>query len=180
MGAMPQLYEKLFFQIDKLEHLPDRAEITRQLGEMLDRAPLFSGFTVEDVSMLAGYVGLYRAGAGETIIREGEDGDFMLLITSGEVDILKRGVHFEQTHLTTVGAGTTVGEMSMIDGEPRFATCRTAQPTTFAVLTRDDLAKIVREQPHLAAKLLLKVASMLSARLRQTSSKVIGYMEGVH
>jgi len=167
---MPQLYEKLFFQIDKLEHLPDRAEITRQLGEMLDRAPLFSGFTVEDVSMLAGYVGLYRAGAGETIIREGEDGDFMLLITSGEVDILKRGVHFEQTHLTTVGAGTTVGEMSMIDGEP----------TTFAVLTRDDLAKIVREQPHLAAKLLLKVASMLSARLRQTSSKVIGYMEGVH
>jgi CRP-like cAMP-binding protein len=96
------------------------------------------------------------------------------------VDILKRGFQREQQHMTSVGAGTTIGEMSMIDGEPRFATCRTTQATTFAVLTRDNMAKIILEQPQLGSKILVKLVTMLSARLRQTSAKLMRYMEGVH
>jgi CRP-like cAMP-binding protein len=85
----------------------------------------------------------------------------------------------EQQHMTSVGAGTTIGEMSMIDGEPRFATCRTTQVTTFGVLTRDNMAKIILEQPHLGSKILVKLVTMLSARLRQTSAKLMRYMDGV-
>jgi CRP-like cAMP-binding protein len=81
--------------------------------------------------------------------------------------------------MTTVGAGTTIGEMSMIDGEPRFATCRTTQATAFGVLTRDNMAKIILEQPHLGSKILVKLVTMLSARLRQTSAKLMRYMDGV-
>ena len=132
-----------------------------------------------DVKTLADYMGVYRAQPGETIISEGDVGDFTLLIVRGEVDILKRGHHREQQHMTSVGAGTTIGEMSMIDGEPRFATCRTTQATTFAVLTRDNMAKIVLEHPPLGSKILMKLVTMLSARLRQTSSKLMRYMEGV-
>ena len=66
----------------------------------------------QDIDALADYMGIYRAGAGEAIIREGDVGDFMLLIVRGEVEILKRGMQREQQHMTTVGAGTTIGEMS--------------------------------------------------------------------
>jgi CRP/FNR family transcriptional regulator, cyclic AMP receptor protein len=180
---MPQENEKLPNDTDRFGHLErvaDDAEIREALGTLLGRAPLFSEFTADDVSSLAEYLGVYRAHGGETIIEEGDVGDCMLLIISGEVDILKRGIHREQQHMTSVGAGTTIGEMSMIDGEPRFATCRTAQITTFAVLTRDQMTKIVLEQPSLAAKILLKLVTMLSARLRQTSAKLMSYMEGVH
>ena len=175
--------EKFPPDVDKLgrfERVSDNTTIAEELGSLLGRAPLFSDFTPDDVNRLSEYMGVYRADSGETIIREGDVGDFMLLIVRGEVDILKRGFQREQQHMTTVGAGTTIGEMSMIDGEPRFATCRTTQATTFGVLTRDNMAKIILEYPQLGAKILVKLVTMLSARLRQTSAKLMRYMEGVH
>jgi CRP/FNR family transcriptional regulator, cyclic AMP receptor protein len=165
--------------LGRFEKVSDNQTIAEELGSLLGRAPLFSDFSQDDIKTLADYMGVYRAQPGETIIREGDVGDFMLLIVRGEVDILKQGHHREQQHMTSVGAGTTIGEMSMIDGEPRFATCRTTQATTFGVLTRDNMAKIVLEQPQLGSKILVKLVTMLSARLRQTSSKLMRYMEGV-
>jgi CRP/FNR family transcriptional regulator, cyclic AMP receptor protein len=164
-------------KLGRFERVADNKAITDELGTLLGRAPLFSDFTPNDVKSLAEYMGVYRAGDNETIIHEGDVGDYMLLIVRGEVDILKRGMQREQQHMTTVGAGTTIGEMSMIDGEPRFASCRTTQATTFGVLTRDNMAKIILEQPQLGAKILVKLVTMLSARLRQTSAKLMRYME---
>jgi CRP-like cAMP-binding protein len=163
----------------RFERIADSSAVSEDLSSLLGKAPLFSEFTKDDIKALSGYMGLYRAPAGEVIIREGDNGDFMLLIVRGEVDILKKGVNREQTHMTSVGAGLTIGEMSMIDGEPRFASCRTTQPTTFAVLTRDAMAKIILEQPALGSKILVKLVTMLSARLRQTSAKLMSYMDGV-
>ena len=71
----------------------------------------------------------------------------------------------------------TLGEMSMIDGEPRFATCVAAERCMIAVLTRESLARIILEQPILGAKILMELVLMLSQRLRQTSSKLVGYMD---
>ena len=163
--------------IHRFERVADNAEVAEELSTLLGRAPLFSEFTRDDVRALAEYMGVYRAQANETIIREGDVGDYMLLIVRGEVDILKRGLQRDLQHMTSVGAGLTIGEMSMIDGEPRFASCRTTQPTTFAVLTRDAMAKIILERPQLGSKILVKLVTMLSARLRQTSAKLMRYME---
>jgi CRP-like cAMP-binding protein len=165
-------------KLDRFERVDAHPEIRGELETLLGRAPLFSEFDTQDVTRLAGYVALYRVRAGETIIREGDPGDFLLILTHGEVDILKQGVHGHPQRMTSVGAGTTIGEMSMIDGEPRFATCVTTEPTSFAVLTRDQMAKIVRDEPRLGSKLLVKIVALLSARLRQTSSKLLRYMEG--
>jgi CRP-like cAMP-binding protein len=80
--------------------------------------------------------------------------------------------------MTSVGPGMTLGEMSMIDGEPRFATCLATRPTVFAVLGRDNMAKIILDHPSLGSKILVKLVTMLSLRLRQTSAKLLHYMEG--
>ena len=164
-------------KLGRFERVADNKAIGEELGTLLGRAPLFSDFTTGDVKGLAEYMGVYRAQPNQTIIREGDVGDHMLLIIRGEVDILKRGMQQAQQHMTSVGAVTTIGEMSMIDGEPRFATCRTTQATTFGVLTRDNMAKIILEQPQLGSKILVKLVTMLSARLRQTSAKLMRYME---
>jgi CRP-like cAMP-binding protein len=65
----------------------------------------------------------------------------------------------------------------MIDGEPRFATCVAAERCTIAVLTRENLARIILEQPILGAKVLMELVLMLSQRLRQTSAKLVSYMD---
>ena len=163
----------------RFERISDTSVVADDLSSLLGTAPLFSEFTKEDIQHLSHYMVLYRAQVGGHIILEDDNGDFMLLIVRGEVDILKRGINREQTHMTTVGPGMTIGEMSMIDGEPRFASCRTTRPTTFAVLTRDAMAKIILENPALGSKILIKLVTMLSSRLRQTSAKLLSYMGGV-
>jgi CRP/FNR family transcriptional regulator, cyclic AMP receptor protein len=172
--------EKPTTELDRLhrfERVASDAQIREELGTLMGRAPLLADLDMQDVARLAAYVGLYRAPFGEAIIREGDAGDFMLLITHGAVDIVKQGVNGQAQHMARVGAGTTIGEMSMIDGEPRFATCVAAEPTNFAVLTRARMEKIVREEPRLGSKILVKIVALLSARLRQTSSQLMRFME---
>lgn len=163
--------------LEQFERVGKGTAIAEVIFRLVGRSPFFEEFSREDISMLAGYMDVYRAQPGETIIREGEAGDYMLLVVEGAVDILKRTLRQEQQHMTTVGPGMTLGEMSMIDGEPRFATCVASEATTFAVLHRDDMAKIIVDHPALGSKILVKLVSMLSSRLRQTSAKLLQYME---
>lgn len=160
-----------------LEKVGKGIAVARDISAMVGRSPFFADFSRDDVDMLSDYMDVYRAQPGEIIIREGDGGDFMLLILEGSVDILKKDVRGEQRHMTTVGPGMTLGEMSMIDGEPRFATCLAIRTTLFAVLSRDSMAKIILDQPGLGSKLLVKLVTMLSLRLRQTSAKLLQYME---
>ena len=163
--------------LQHLQRLGKGAAVANEIFELVGKSPFFAEFSREDISVLAGYMDVYRAGPGDTIIRENDGGDFMLLIIEGAVDIFKRSMRDEQQHMTTVGPGMTLGEMSMIDGEPRFATCIATEPTVFAVLHRDEMAKIILDHPSLGSKILVKLVSMLSARLRQTSARLLQYME---
>jgi CRP-like cAMP-binding protein len=120
---------------------------------------------------------VYRAHGGQALIREGDGGDFMLLLIEGSVDIYKQSVQGEHQLMTSVSPGMTLGEMSMIDGEPRFATCIATDVTTFAMLTRDAMVNIILEKPSLGAKILIKLVTLLSQRLRQTSARLLQLME---
>lgn len=161
----------------KLERVGSGAAIAGEIFGLVGKSQFFAEFSQDDISILAAYMEVYRAQPGEILIREGDEGDFMVLIVEGEVDILKKGHRAEQQHMTSAGPGMTLGEMSMIDGEPRFATCMASQPTTFAVLTRDNMAKIILDHPGLGSKILVKMVTMLSLRLRQTSARLLRVME---
>jgi CRP/FNR family transcriptional regulator, cyclic AMP receptor protein len=163
--------------LQHLEQVGKGTAITDEIFGLVGHSPFFAEFSREDISILAGYMNVFRAQPGETIIRESDGGDFMLLVIEGAVDIFKRSTRSEQQHMTNVGPGMTLGEMSMIDGEPRFATCIATETTLFAVLYRDDMAKIILDHPSLGSKILVKLVSMLSARLRQTSARLLQYME---
>ena len=79
--------------------------------------------------------------------------------------------------MTSVGPGATLGEMSMIDGEPRFATCIAIDTTTIAVFGRNSMVKIIMEEPALGAKILIKLVTLLSQRLRETSVSLLQHLE---
>ncbi|MDP1997148.1 MAG: hypothetical protein Q8J90_08100, partial [Gallionella sp.] len=64
------------------------------------------------------------------------------------------------------------------DGEPRSATAVVIETSTLAVLTQENFLLIMRDKPALSAKLLLKIAQLLSQRLRLTSGILVDYLEG--
>jgi CRP-like cAMP-binding protein len=111
------------------------------------------------------------------IIDEGEIGDFMIVVISGSIDVQRKDRAGLPSRIAVVQAGHALGEMSMLDGEPRFASCVTVESTCFAVLTRQSLSEVIRVKPGLGAKLLVKLVHILSQRLRNTSTKLVGFME---
>ena len=159
------------------EHLGEGTALSDQIYEMIGHSRFFADFTREDVERLAAFMQVYRAEPGQTIIREGDVDDYMLLIVQGKVDIVKVDSQGKHQPMTSVGSGAMLGEMSMIDGEPRFASCVAAEPTTFAVVSRDSMVQIILEEPGLGSKILIKLVTLLSQRLRKTSSNLLHYME---
>jgi CRP/FNR family cyclic AMP-dependent transcriptional regulator len=163
--------------LNTLEHLGEGTALAQQIFDMIGHSKFFADFTRDDVQRLTAFMQIYRAEAAQMMIREGDIDDYMLLIIQGRVEIVKIDSHGHLQPMTTVGPGATLGEMSMIDGEPRFATCMALDATTFAVLTRDSMVQIILEEPGLGAKVLVKLVTLLSQRLRQTSSNLLHYME---
>ncbi|MDB5811658.1 MAG: crp 1 [Betaproteobacteria bacterium] len=163
-------------RLTELEDLGSGAAFADQVFSLVGHSLFFAEFDHDDVKVLAAYLRVYHAQPGQTIIREGDMGDYMLLVIRGEVDIYKQNLMGDRQLMTSVTQGVTLGEMSMIDGEPRFATCVAQKETTFGVLTRDDMVKIILEKPSLGSKILIKLVTMLSQRLRHTSATLLQYM----
>jgi CRP-like cAMP-binding protein len=159
------------------EHLGEGTALAQQIFEMIGHSRFFADFTREDVQRLTGFMQVYRAEPSQVIIREGDIDDYMVLIIQGNVDIVKADSHGKQQQMTTVGQGAMIGEMSMIDGEPRFASCVALEPVTFAVISRDSIVQIILEEPSLGSKVLIKLVTLLSQRLRKTSSNLLHYLE---
>ncbi len=126
---------------------------------------------------LGTFMYVYEAPPGVTIINEGEAGDFMMLLMQGMVDVLRRNRYNYPSRIAVAHSGHSLGEMSMFDGEPRFASCVTLENSRIAVLTRDALMLVLGEEPKLGNKILLKLVQLLSERLRQTSAKLVSYLE---
>jgi CRP-like cAMP-binding protein len=164
-------------QLAHLESLGDAAQFAVQMHALIPQCPLLENFSQAEVELLAQFMSVYRAAPGAEIIREGEGGDFMLMLLEGRIEVHKRDRWNTPQILASVDAGRTLGEMSMIDGEPRFATCIAAEPSLIAVLDRESLARIIVEQPLLGAKILMELVLMLSHRLRATSQRLLGLLD---
>lgn len=147
------------------------------LCDMIETTQMFGGFEWHDIEALSGYMQAYEASSGTALFHEGETGHYMCLIIEGKVEIHKEDSHEKEKTVAAIGAGKTLGEMAIVDGEPRSATAIVAETTTLAILTKDNFHRLVSEKPALAAKILLKIARLLSQRLRQTSGMLVDYLE---
>lgn len=164
-------------RLPHLEALGDATPFAGQMHALIERSPLFENFNLAEIRLMSHFMLAYRAGAGMELVREGEAGDFMMLLITGRIEVFKQDRWNAPRLIAVLEAGQTVGEMSMIDGEPRFASCIAAEESLVAVLTRESLARIILEQPVLGAKILMELVLMLSKRLRQTSAKLVNYMD---
>ena len=128
---------------------------------------------------------LIRAEPGAVLIHEGDVGEWMLLLLSGTVDITKRVEQLSEdgekvTGMSRIGVirdGASVGEMSMLDSEPRHASCTAIQAVEAGVLGRREIALLIRDHPAVGAKLLVKITQIMAQRLRNTSNQLIRLLQ---
>lgn len=102
---------------------------------------------------------------GELVFAEGDDGDSILFISSGRIDLFK-GDADDETRIMTLCPGQVCGEMAIIDGGSRSATARASGRLACHVLTAQQLERMRQEDPQLAARFYRGLSQLLSARLR--------------
>ena len=140
-------------------------------------AALLEDLSTDEADSLGALMPLVRARAGQALIKEGDVGDWMLLLLSGTVDVIKTSGAGVVSRLAVIKQGAAVGEMSMLDAAPRYATCLAIEDVQAGVLTRAVIARLIQDHPAIGAKLLVKLTQLLAQRLRNTSNQLVKLLQ---
>jgi CRP/FNR family cyclic AMP-dependent transcriptional regulator len=135
--------------------------------DTLARVDLFAGLDKKDLQLLAGACQERKYSAGSTLIKQGDTGVGLYVITGGTVHITKAAdPDRSEIDLGTAGAGNVLGEMSLLDDLPRSATVTAVDDVTALLLPVWEFRTTLRNQPNIALRLL----TTLSRRLRKAES----------
>lgn len=133
----------------------------------LERVPLFSGFTEDELRRVAELSKIIEAPAGTVVTQIGEPGDSFFVLIDGTLTVQ-----------TPVGAGTQLhpgdffGEMSLLDGEPRSATVVAATDLRLLSVDRLHFWRLLDETPDLIRR-MLTILSRRVRRLEQTVQTIL-------
>lgn len=117
---------------------------------------------------------------GTEFIREGDDHDtgFMLLVLDGEVTVESIVVsRVSPITVTVLGPGSMHGELGLINGLPRSASCTATTDLRTAILTREAMLQLLKDNPRIGAKLMMAIAMRIGDRLRDNTEKLKKYAQ---
>lgn len=141
-------------------------------AELLEKTQWANEFAFNEIERLAEYLQSRQVKRGAIVFREGDKDATLFVVAAGKVGVFKSGAKKQDHPIATIGPGHTLGEMALIDGQPRSAGAVAVEDLTLLALARADLDRLANDHPRLAVKVLLKVSKLLSQRLRQTTSNL--------
>jgi CRP/FNR family cyclic AMP-dependent transcriptional regulator len=145
--------------------MPDASQLNAEIRDMLMDCGLFDALQPTDFHAVAGYFSLAHMTAGETIFQEGDAGTFMCILHRGQVSVRKTDGSGQAVEIAVLRRGA-FGEMAVLDGERRSASCVAASDCQLLTLGKDSLEKMLNEAPRIAARMIRALAVALSKRLR--------------
>ena len=148
-------------------------------AEHLEGVSLFRDFQWRELCNIAEFMKYQHTKAGRYLVREGDTGASLAVLVEGVVTIVKRSTFGREVQLGDLHKGHVVGEMSMLDGEPRSASLYAQTDLELLVLCKEDLDAILRRTPALGAKILAALARTLSVRLRRATGQLARARHGV-
>lgn len=161
---------------NSLEAIPKSRAFRIEVCESLARSPLFKDWTWDELDTLSSYMAGYRAKAGDLLFEEGDEGDAMGLLLTGQIEVKKQDTAGVAQFVTHIVAGRTFGEMAAIDGEKRSATCIATESCVLALLPKIQFERILAVNQALGIKLLLRVTRLLSERLRKVNGALVDFL----
>lgn len=147
--------------------------------ELLQTGGAMSDLTAEDAACVVGYMGLVSFGANATVFREGDAShtSYMLLVLSGEVTVETADPRGGQVAISVLGPGNMIGEMGLLDGSPRSATCIASTAVQAGGLSRKALERLIEDNPKVGARLMVGLSKRLADRLRAMSEQLHLYAQ---
>lgn len=155
--------------------------ITELVAELLCTHTQVLPLTLDHARLVVGYLRPFHATRSQVLIREGDMADSadMLLILRGEVVVHTRtssDALGSEIELSTLGPGDILGEMTLLDGMPRSATCTVTRDLLGATLSRSAMEVLAHDHPQVAARLMTAICERLVQRLRDNNQMLSAHM----
>jgi CRP/FNR family transcriptional regulator, cyclic AMP receptor protein len=133
--------------------------------DQLASVPLFSLCSKKELQAVARATDEMQLPAGKVLCEQGATGREAFIILEGSADVRRN-----ERKVATVGPGTCVGELALLDHGPRTATVVATTDLRVLVLGIREFASIVEQVPSIARKLLRSLAGIV----RELDTKTYG------
>jgi len=137
-------------------------------ADFIKQVPLFAGLDNAELAALAQDLWQRRFMPGEAIFQQGDSGQMLYLIESGQVRIYVQDEEGQETSVNLCGPGEMFGELALIDEMPRSASVVAMEPTVVYIISRERFREHLLRSPQLA----LNFMKMLTVRVRYTTQQL--------
>ena len=120
---------------------------------LLESVPVLSTLSAEIRTQIAERSKIAEYGAGEFIVRQGDQGDSLYIIRTGSCGVYIAKNEKQENKIATINSGEFFGEMSLLTGEPITATVRAMVDTTVIVIDKANFSIILNDNPAISVEL---------------------------
>lgn len=150
-----------------------------RVKELVRKSVLAKELSDGDVDVLAALVHLHRLEDGQVITPEGEADSHMHVVVNGALAVSRHAADGQWENLHVMTAGDLVGELSFVDGTPRYAALRALGQTEIFSLDRGDLEALVEKHPWIAYRIMRAIVRFthgLQRRMSMQSAELMHYL----
>jgi ATP/ADP translocase len=132
---------------------------------ILKSVDLFKSIPAENLSRVAQITDEVSYDANNSIFAEGDYGDSLFIVVDGNVRI-----HKGNQELAMLGKGTCLGEMALLDDEPRSADATVTEDSTLFKIEQEGFYEVMGSQ----SDIMEGIIKLLTGRLRVANEKMMG------
>jgi small-conductance mechanosensitive channel len=137
------------FQAKELEAQKSSYNIEQLLGQV----SVLSALSAEIRTQIAERSVISEYGAGEFIVRQGDQGDSLYIIRTGSCGVYVSKNGRQENRIATIDSGGFFGEMSLLTGEPITATVRAMVDTSVIIIDKENFSIILNDNPTISVQL---------------------------
>jgi len=143
---------------------------------MLRRIKILAGLDNSELAVFLKYIKALQVKAFAHVVHNGEHGDSMYLILSGELRA-RIMIDGKETTLATLGVGDFFGEISLLDEGPRSADVFANVESTVLELSSESFKKLMKDEPVLASHFMYALGRAAAGKIRALTKR---YQDSVH
>lgn len=132
--------------------------------------------SLDDAIKIVAYMQPRMIEAGCEFVREGEaiHNDHMMLVLEGDLSVENSSLQDDDDHLVmrVMGPGSLIGELGLLDGSPRSASCIANTDMLVGVLSRTRFLQLLQDDPAVGSRFLLAITKRMADTLRETTRKL--------
>ncbi len=135
---------------------------------LLQRVPLFSELSGEDLEEISRVAVPRSYPKGVRVFHEGDHSDACYIVRSGDLRVTREHPDGRAIALATLGPGDIFGELAMLDGEARSANVEALTECQLLALPAADVRRLLRGSSEITVKLVFA----LTRRLREANERI--------